>query len=120
MDERYDNCYAAIGLFRDRAYCEARYPRDTNLKYICAFCLEQDPSSAGDLAALNRCEESTDPDTILTGVGGDYCEYKFPNPASYAERRECLAGAGVPKTSQYCVEEYEQKYFEATVLEGAA
>lgn len=120
MDERYDNCYAAIGLSRDRAYCEAKHPRDTDLKYICAFCLVADPSTGDDAAALNRCEESTDRDTILTGVGGDYCEYKFPNPASYAERHACLAGAGVPKTTEHCVEEYVQKYFEATVLEGAS
>ena len=78
LDGKYDNCYSLIALKRDRLYCELKYTRETEIKYLCAHCLASDPALADDLAALDLCIGATDSDAGLAGVGGDYCVYKFP------------------------------------------
>ena len=73
LDEKYDNCYSLLSLTRDRLYCELKYTLETETKFLCAYCLVSDRTLAGDLAALDLCIESTDHDSELKGIGGDFC-----------------------------------------------
>ena len=119
MDEKYDNCYSLIDLKRDRTYCELKFTRETETKFACAYCLVSDERVADDLAALDLCIESTDQNTELSGIGGDYCAYKYPYDASYAQKYQCLATEGIEKTAESCQAAYDYQYYQATVLEGA-
>jgi hypothetical protein len=82
IEKKYNECYVLFDKYRDRKYCENKYPENTEKKYKCAYCVIQSSEDLKNqeddvMDTINTCISTAEADELV-GVGGDYCYFMFP------------------------------------------